>query len=133
MAATTTARPPVAEVFFGSVVAELTTKTVLHPFDTLKTRLQYLVVPKRSAAVERVPIVSDVRLAWRIMKDSTRSPHHSLVDAAARGRHDQLPMWQSVNAVGRSLCSRCIYGNGGGEMSRSYSVRCAHPICRAMK
>ena len=47
------ARNDPTEVFFGSVAAELTTKLLVHPLDTLKTRLQYLVLPERAAASHR--------------------------------------------------------------------------------
>ena len=39
-----------ADVFAGSIAAELTTKALLHPLDTIKTRLQYTVIPKRQRA-----------------------------------------------------------------------------------
>lgn len=94
--------PSFRGVLFGSVMAELTTKATLHPFDTLKTRMQYLVLPKRSTAIDRVPIISDIRLAWRILQDATKSPHHSMVEAAARG-HNERSTWQALAAVNRSL------------------------------
>ena len=88
------------EVLCGSVAAELTTKATLHPLDTLKTRLQYLVMRPR-ATIDRVPIVSDVRLAWRILQDATKSPHHSMLEPAVRGR--ERSTWKACTAVSRSL------------------------------
>lgn len=66
------------EVFFGSVAAELTTKTIVHPLDTLKTRLQYLVLPPRARTSQKLPIVGDVQLGLEILAAATRRPQHSI-------------------------------------------------------
>jgi len=75
-----------ADIFVGSLAAEFATKALVHPFDTLKTRLQYLVLPKRTAgsAAHTLPLVSDVRNGIKMMADAARSPHHSLMDPSLR-------------------------------------------------
>ena len=71
----------ITEILFGSVTAELTVKALLHPLDTLKTRLQYLVLPKRSTSrSSRLPIVADIKLGLKILIASTRSPHNSFIE-----------------------------------------------------
>ena len=37
-------------------------------------------MPKRTTTIERVPILTDLRFAWRILQDATKSPLHSMVD-----------------------------------------------------
>ena len=71
-----------ADVFVGSLAAEVATKMLVHPLDTLKTRLQYLVVPRRATVTRRqwLPLISDVALGLELLTQATRSPHHSLVD-----------------------------------------------------
>lgn len=94
------ARPPVAEVFFGSVTAEVTSKALLHPLDTLKTRLQFLVLPPRARHTARgLPIISDVRLGMQIMAEATRNRHSIEPHEPLRGRRE----WQSLRAGVRSL------------------------------
>ena len=76
---------PLAEVLVGSVAAELTAKVLLHPLDTLKTRLQYLVLPKRSVSTaSSLPLVADIKLGLRILAASTRSPYNSMVEPDQR-------------------------------------------------
>lgn len=70
------------EIFAGSVAAELVTKASTHPLDTLKTRLQYLVLPKsdRASVANQVPILADLQHGFKILVASTRSPHNSFVE-----------------------------------------------------
>ena len=96
-------RPPVAEVFTGSVAAELATKSLLHPLDTLKTRLQYLVLPRRANTAQRLPIVGDVWLGVQVVIAATRSPHHSLAEPEPVGQVGRGNTVRKVGAAVRSL------------------------------
>ena len=60
-----------ADVFAGSIAAELTTKALLHPLDTIKTRLQYTVVPKRQrAGASSIPVPAFVEEGTSSSADS---------------------------------------------------------------
>jgi len=76
------AKPDPAEIIVGSIAAELATKASLHPLDTLKTRLQYMVLPKSrvTSSVLQLPILTDLKFGLKILVDSTRSPHTSFVE-----------------------------------------------------
>lgn len=97
------------EVLLSSVSAELATKGLLYPLDTLKTRLQYLVLPKRAASSARtLPLVGDAWLGMKILLDATRSPHHSFIDPelSFRGRSGKMGQ-QQLRAVVNSLYRGC--------------------------
>uniref|UniRef100_A0A7S1TXY9 ADP,ATP carrier protein n=1 Tax=Phaeomonas parva TaxID=124430 RepID=A0A7S1TXY9_9STRA len=67
------------EVFFAGVLAELVNKTVLHPVDTIKARLQYMAASRteKQPRLSRWPIVSDFRAGVRMLRAEI-SPLRSL-------------------------------------------------------
>lgn len=97
----TAPKPVAAEVFAGSVAAELASKVSIHPLDTLKTRLQYLVLPRSSSTNKKLPLVGDVRVGMQILAAATRSPHHSMTEPASY--HPHVPTHRLVQNAVRSL------------------------------
>ncbi|EOD27589.1 hypothetical protein EMIHUDRAFT_457130 [Emiliania huxleyi CCMP1516] len=98
-----------ADVFAGSIAAELTTKALLHPLDTIKTRLQYTVVPKRQrAGASSIPIVSDLRLGFRVLADATRSPEHSMKDPSLRPRSRAADAANAARSLYRGLTPQLV-------------------------
>jgi hypothetical protein len=89
-----------ADVFVGSVAAELATKFSIHPLDTLKTRLQYLVLPRTVSTNKKLPLVGDVRVGLQILAAATRSPHHSMIEP---GHQPQVATHRLVGNALRSL------------------------------
>ena len=90
-----------ADVIVGSIAAELASKVAVHPLDTLKTRLQYLVLPKGDAmSAKRIPLLGDIRVGLQIMRAATRSPHHSMIEP---GFTPQVPRHRLALNAARSL------------------------------
>ena len=89
-----------ADVIVGSIAAELASKIAVHPLDTLKTRLQYLVLPRTTSSAKRIPLLGDIRVGLQILAAATRSPHHSMIEP---GSTPHVPRHRLVLNAGRSL------------------------------
>ena len=89
-----------ADVIVGSIAAELASKIAVHPLDTLKTRLQYLVLPRTTSSAKRIPLLGDIRVGLQILAAATRSPHHSMIEP---GSTPHVPKHRLVLNAARSL------------------------------
>ena len=89
-----------ADVIVGSIAAELASKIAVHPLDTLKTRLQYLVLPRTTSSAKRIPLLGDIRVGLQVLAAATRSPHHSMIEP---GSTPHVPRHRLVLNAGRSL------------------------------
>ena len=89
-----------ADVVVGSIAAELASKVAVHPLDTLKTRLQYLVLPRSSSASKSIPLLGDIRVGFQILAAATRSPHHSMIEP---GFSPKVPRHRLALNAARSL------------------------------
>ena len=77
--------PPIVEIVFGSVAADLTTKAILYPLDTLKTKLLRQASPDERAADRRL---------------SLGHAHPSREELAlALLRYRAAPRWRSILGV----------------------------------
>ena len=74
-----------SDVFISGVAAEWATKLILHPFDTLKTRLQYLVIPKEQRGKARLPIIGDLFHLSNALHGELARLHPSIVGANLDG------------------------------------------------
>jgi len=100
------------QVFFASVIAELVTKASLHPLDTIKARLQYLVIKpdninnkaggggggsSSSKRGRRLPIIGDI-LSLRALAQETSSMRDPLTRPwpGSQGLTKHLPILRSL-------------------------------------